>query len=196
VLGAVVITGACAALGLELTVRWVFGGAVVGSWFSLPFSWQDDSVDLAAVVTIAAMAIVTLTLMSWLSAAERAVDLRTLRAIGWPARSVARLVISEAGLIGFAGGLAASVLDVAGALAIVHRPPAGLAVVAPAVIGFGVLLSLIAVTLCAAVERATRALGRSGRFRSGYTGGSYGVADSAQGLVGRRASRRPGDVGV
>jgi hypothetical protein len=195
VLGVVVITGASAAMGLELTVRWVFGGAVVGSWFTLPFSWQDDPVDLAAVLTIAAMAIVTLTLMSWLSAAERAVDLRTLRAIGWPARSVARLVIGEAGVLGCAGGLAASVLDVAGALAIVHRPPAALAVVAPTVIGLGVLLSLIAVSLSAAVERATRALGRSGRFRAGYTGGSYGVANSAQGLVGR-SGRRPGDVGV
>jgi putative ABC transport system permease protein len=157
-LGAVLITGASAVLGLELTVRWVFGGVLVGSWLGLPFSWQDDPVDLAAVLTIVALATVTMTDISFLSAGQRAGELRTLRAIGWPARGVARLAVGEAALLGLVGGVAASVLDVAGVLALVHRPPAGLAMMAIAIIGAGVTLSMIATSLSAAVERVTRAL--------------------------------------
>jgi putative ABC transport system permease protein len=141
--GALVITVACAALGLELAVRWVFGGVVVGSWLGAPFSWQDDPVDLAAVLTVVALATVTMTDISWLSA-ERAVELRTLRAIGWSARGVARLAVSEAALLGVAGGLAGSVLDVAGILAVVHRLPAGLLPVIAVVVGTGVAMAMVA----------------------------------------------------
>jgi ABC-type lipoprotein release transport system permease subunit len=100
-------------------------------------------VDLAAVLTVVALATVTVTDISWLSA-ERAVELRTLRAIGWSARGVARLAVSEAALLGVAGGLAGSVLDVAGILAVVHRVPAGLLPVMAVVVGTGVAMAMVA----------------------------------------------------
>jgi hypothetical protein len=190
-LGSVVITVACGALGLELAVRWVFGGVIVGSWFGQPFSWQDDPVDLAAVLAIVAMAIITMTDINWLSA-QRTVELRTLRAIGWSAGGVARLVLSDALMLGLVGGVIASALDVTGLIAIVHSPPAGLAVVAVAVIGLGAALSLITVGLAAAVERAAQ----STRLKFGTTRGGYGNADHAGGWARARADSQPGGGGV
>jgi hypothetical protein len=147
-----VVTAACAVLGLELTVRWVFGGAVVGSWLGVPFSWQDDPVDLAAVLTIVALATLTVTDISWFDADERAVELRTLRALGWPSRGVARVAVGEAALFGLTGGVAASVLDIGGVLMVVHRMPAGLLPVVAVVIGTGVAITLLAAGLPAAAR--------------------------------------------
>jgi putative ABC transport system permease protein len=154
----VVTVGACAAFGLEFAVRWAFGGVIVGSWLGFPVSWQDGPVDLAAVITIVLLALVAMTDIGWRNGADWSADLRTLRAIGWSAYGVARLAAGEALLLGLAGGLLASALDVAGIIAIVHQPPPSLAVVAMAVIGLGVTLSLISTSLSALVERATRAL--------------------------------------
>jgi putative ABC transport system permease protein len=151
-----VITVACTLLGLELVVRWVFGGAVVGSWLGQPFWWQDDPVDLAAVLTIVALATVTVTDIRWFSERERAVELRTLRAIGWPAHGVALLAVGEAVLIGLAAGVAASLLDVVGVLAVVHRVPADLPRVVAVVVGTGVAMTLLATGL-SAVARTHRA---------------------------------------
>jgi putative ABC transport system permease protein len=152
-LGAVVVTGACAALGLELTVRWAFGGVVVGSWLGLPYSWQDDPVDLAAVLTIVGLATLTMTDICWLSAGERAAELRTLRAIGWPALGVVGLAAGEAALLGLIGGVAASILDVTGTLAVMHRIPAELLPVLAVVIGAGAAMTLLAAGV-AAIARA------------------------------------------
>ncbi len=155
-LGVGVITVACTLLGLELVVRWVFGGAVVGSWFGQPFWWLDDPVDLAAVLTIVALATVTVTDIRWSSAPERAVELRTLRAIGWPAHGVALLAVGEAVLLGLSGGVAASVLDVVGVLALVHQFPADLLGVVAVVVGTGVAMALVAAS-ASAVARMHRA---------------------------------------
>jgi putative ABC transport system permease protein len=153
-----IIVVACGTFGLELAARWMFDGAVVGSWLGRPVAWQDDPVDLPAVITIVALGIVAMTDIGWRNGAGWSAELRTLRAIGWSAYGVAKLAAGEALLLGLAGGVMASALDVAGILAVVHRPPAGLAVVAMAVMGLGVTLSLIAVSLSAGVERAARAL--------------------------------------
>ncbi len=154
-----VVTVACALLGLELAVRWVFGGAVVGSWLGQPFSWQDDPVDLAAVLTVVVLAAITVTDIRWFSAGEHAVELRTLRAIGWSAVSVARLAAGEAMLPGLAGGAIASALDVMAIGTVVHSVPSGLLPVVGIVVATGAVTSLIAAALSAAAEQATRALG-------------------------------------
>lgn len=160
-LSASVVAVACTLLGLELVVRWVFGGAVVGSWFGQPFWWQDDSVDLAAVFTIVALATVTVTDIRWFGARERAVELRTLRAIGWPAHGVALLAVGEAVLLGLTAGVAASALDVVGVLAVVHAVPADLPRVVAVVVGTGVGMTLPATSL-SAVARRHRASTRPG----------------------------------
>lgn len=142
-----VIVAACGAFGLEFAVRWAFDGVIVGSWFGGAVWWQVGPVDLAAVITIIMLAVVAMTDISWRNGADWSAGRRTLRAMGWSASGVAGLAASEALLLGLSGGIIASALDVAGILAIVHRPPAGLAVVAVAVIGLGVMLSLLTVSL-------------------------------------------------
>lgn len=149
-LGTLVIAAACAALGLELAARWALNGGVVGSWLGRPASWQANAIDVGAVLVILAIATVTVADIDWLTAGERAAELRTLRAIGWPARGVVRLVVWEAVLLGLAGGLIASVLDVAGSLAVVHHAPVRLLLAAAAVTGAGAVVSLAAAGLAAA----------------------------------------------
>jgi putative ABC transport system permease protein len=149
---------ACAAFGLELAVQWIFGGVIVGSWLGYAVSWQLDTADLIAVIVILALATITMTDIGWRNGAERSAELRTLRAIGWPAYGVARLAASEALVLGLVGGAIASALDVAVILAIVQQPPPRLALAAMAAIGLGGTMSLVTVTLSAAVERTARAL--------------------------------------
>jgi ABC-type antimicrobial peptide transport system permease subunit len=103
---------------------------------------------------ILAMATVTVADTGWLTAGERAAELRTLHAIGWPAWGVVRLVAWEAVLLGLAGGLVASVLDVAGSLAVVHHAPVRLLPAAAMVAGAGAVVSLAAAGLAAAAGRA------------------------------------------
>lgn len=191
-----VIVVACAAFGLELAVQWVFGGVIVGSWLGYAVSWQLDTADRAAVIVILALATITMTDIRWRNGSERSAELRTLRAIGWPAHGVARLAAGEALVLGLLGGAIASALDVAAILAIVQQPPPGLALAAIAAVGLGGAMSLVTVTLSAAVEGAVRALADDGRSGADDTGGSHGVADFAGGLAGYRAGGRIGGVGV
>jgi len=156
-LGAFVLTIACGGLGLELAVRWAFGGVIVGSWLGFAVSWQDDPVDLAAVITILVLATIAIADISWRNGAERTSELRTLRAIGWPARGLAGRAVAESVLQGLAGGVVASAIDVVGIVAVVHSAPAGLALVIPAVVVAGVVMSVLARGLCAAAERVAAA---------------------------------------
>jgi putative ABC transport system permease protein len=158
-LSVLVIAIAGTALGALLAVRWMFGGVIVGSWFGAPIAWQASSVDVAAVITLLVLATITMTDISWLTCAERAPELRTLRAIGWSALSVARLAAGEAVLPGLAGGAIASVLNVLAIGAVVHRVPLGLIPVVATVMGAGALISLTASGLSAAAEHAAKALG-------------------------------------
>jgi putative ABC transport system permease protein len=153
VLGALVIAMACVALGLELAVRWANCGMAVGPWPSQPLSWQASTVNTGAVLVIVAMATVTVADLGWLTAGERAVELRTLRAIGWSARGVTRLMAWEAVLLGLAGGVVASALDVVGSLAVAHRTPARLLVLVATAAGIGATISLVAASLSAADGR-------------------------------------------
>ena len=153
-LSALVVGSACAALGLELTVRWVFGGVVVGSLLGKMYSWQDDPVDLAAVAAVLAMAVIALTDIRLRGASEQATELRTLRAIGWSAASVARLAASEIALVGVAGGVIASVIDAGCVLAVAHEAPPGLLAALGAVLASGVALSAVTAGLSTVAARA------------------------------------------
>jgi hypothetical protein len=153
-----VIALACGALGEELTVRWAFGGMLVGSWLGRPVSWPADSIDVPAVITIVGMATVTLAALDWLIAGERAGELRTLKAIGWPAHGVARLVIRESAPRGLAGGVVAAVVIVTGTFIVTHQLSAGLLAAAAVTLSAGILLSLVAAGLFAIVAHPARTL--------------------------------------
>jgi putative ABC transport system permease protein len=153
--GALVIAVACAPLGAELALRWAFGGALVGSVAGRPVSWLTGPGDVSAVLALLVMATITVADVDWLAAADRAVQVRTLRALGWPASGHARLVAAEAALLGIVGGVTAGVVDVVGCLAVAHQVPGRVLTAAAVAAVAGVLLSLVAAGLSAVIGRTT-----------------------------------------
>ena len=145
-----VIAASCGALGQDLAMRWAFGGTLLSSWLSHPVMWHEDPIDTEVVITILVMAAAAVAELDWLSAHQLAIERRTLQAIGWSAHRAVRLAASEAMLVGLAGGIAASVIDVAGGVVIAHRMPAGMLAVAAIVTGTGVLVSLVGGAVSAA----------------------------------------------
>ena len=105
-----VIAGASAALSLQLAARWAFADAAT-SWTQRPVTGPGALVDTAAVLVVTAMATFTVADLDWVALRERAVELRTLRAIGWSARDLSRLTLRNAFWPGLAGGLIAGGAD-------------------------------------------------------------------------------------
>ena len=93
------IAGASAALSLQVAARWAFAGAAT-SWTQRPVTGQGTLVDGAAVLIVVLMATFTVADLDWVALRERAVEVRTLRAIGWSALDLARLTLRERGLAG------------------------------------------------------------------------------------------------
>jgi len=152
---ALVIAVACAPLGGELALRWAFGGALVGSLAGHPVSWLAGPGDVWAVLALLVMAAITVADVDWLTSADRAVEVRTLRALGWPASGEARIVAGEAALLGIVGGVTAGVLDAVGCLAVAHQVPGRVLTAAAVAAGAGLLLSLLAAGLSAVIGRTT-----------------------------------------
>ena len=157
--GALVIAVACASLGGELGLRWAFGGVLVGSVTGRAVSWLAGPSDVPAVLALLVMATITVADVDWLTAADRAAEVRTLRALGWPASGEARLVAGQAALLGIVGGVTAGVLDVVGCLAVAHQVPGPVLTAAAVAAGAGLLLSLVAAGLSAVIGRTTSAIG-------------------------------------
>ena len=150
-----VVALACAALSLELAVRWAFRGAAQ-SWAARSASLAVTVVDIAAVLVIVAMATVMVADLDPVSRRERALEARVLRAIGWSARDVARLRVRRAVPLGLAGGgIAGAVVVLGGQVAVGAQPPRLIAVACLAA-GAGVLVSLLAAGLSAAWGRVHR----------------------------------------
>jgi hypothetical protein len=156
--GGFVIALACAALSLELAARWAFSGAAQ-SWAGRSVTWEVTVVDIAAVLVIVVMATVMVADLYLVTERERAGELRTLRAIGWSARDVARLTLGNAIRIGVAGGLAAAALDLIGGLAVAGFAPLRMVAVAGLAAAAGVTMSLLAVGVAAVIRRAATLVG-------------------------------------
>jgi hypothetical protein len=157
-LGVVVLALGCAAVGQELAARWVFHGAIVGSVLGRAVVWQTDSASLGAAVTVLALTTLAVADLHWLNIGKRALELRTLHAIGWPARKVVRLVVLQAVLVGALGGLAGCATDLVGVLAVTQSVPVGMLLVAATVSGLGVVVSLVALGLAALARPCLRGL--------------------------------------
>jgi hypothetical protein len=156
--GVAVLALGCATVGQELTGQLVFHGIVVGSFLGRAVVWQTDGADLLAAVIVLGVTMLAVADVQWLTIGDRALDFRTLQAIGWPARSVVRLVVSQAALVGALGGVAACAVDLAGCVAVTRSIPAGMLPVAASVCGLGVIISLIALGLAAAARPRPRDL--------------------------------------
>jgi putative ABC transport system permease protein len=145
-LGMLVIALACMALTLEVATRWAFGSPT-DSWAGRSASWQGTTIDVAAVILIVVMATFMLADLDGVTRSERLAEMHTLRAIGWSARDVARLTAWNSVRLGLTGGLAASVFDLVGGLAVTGSMPLRLIAVAGLAAVAGVGMSLLAVAL-------------------------------------------------
>jgi putative ABC transport system permease protein len=138
-----VIAGASLALSLQVAARWAFAGAAT-SWAQRPVTGLGALVDGAAVVIVVLMATFTAADLDLVALRERAVEVRTLRAIGWPALDLARMTLRNALWPGLSGGLIAGGADLlAGLPASGAAAPRLIALVALAAAS-GIALSLLA----------------------------------------------------
>jgi putative ABC transport system permease protein len=138
-----VVAGASVALSLQLAARWAFAGAAT-SWTQRPVTGQGILVDGAAVLVVVLMATFTVADLDWVAVRERAVELRTLRAIGWSALDLSRLTLRNAAWAGLAGGLAAGGADLLFGLPASGAAPARLFALVAIATGTGVALSVLA----------------------------------------------------
>lgn len=160
--GALVIATASVAVGLELATD-DGGPAWTGrAWLGRPATWQVSVIDVATVAVIVVLAAGTVADLYWLSARERAVELSTLRAMGWSALRMARLAATEAILLGMVAGL----IDLAGGIVLAHQALAGgtattgvvawVAGVAVTAGVAGIMISLLAAGVAALIGRRAR----------------------------------------
>ena len=105
-----VIAGASVALSLQVAAHWAFAGAAT-SWAQRPVTGPGTVVDGAAVLIVVLMATFTVADLDLVALRERAVEVRTLRAIGWSTLDLARVTLRNAVWPGLSAGLIAGGAD-------------------------------------------------------------------------------------
>jgi hypothetical protein len=138
-----VIAGASLALSLQVAARWAFAGAAT-SWTQRPVTGQGTLVDGAAVLIVVLMATFTVADLDWVALRERAVEVRTLRAIGWSALDLTRLTVRNAVWPGLSGGLIAGGTDLLVGLPASGAAPLRLIALVALAAASGIALSLLA----------------------------------------------------
>lgn len=137
------IGGASMGLSLQLAGRWAFAGAAT-SWTQRPVTGQVTFVDVAAVLIVVLMATFTVADLDWVALRERAVEVRTLRAIGWSARDLAGLTSRNAVWPGLSAGLIAGGADLVAGLPASGAAPLRLVALVVVAVSSGLALSLLA----------------------------------------------------
>jgi putative ABC transport system permease protein len=95
-----------AALTLLTSISVAFHGAAVGTLLGNAVTLQVRGVDYVAVGTTVALGLLSVADSVYLNITERAAELATIRALGWPEATLSRLVITEGIVMGLAGALA------------------------------------------------------------------------------------------
>lgn len=103
------------ALTLLAGVTLAFRGIVVGSLLGDAVAVQVRGVDYVAVAATVALGVLAVADVLFLNIRERAAELATIRASGWPESALGRLVVSEGILIGIAGSVTGAVLGLTAA---------------------------------------------------------------------------------
>jgi ABC-type antimicrobial peptide transport system permease subunit len=104
VLGALGLAVGILALTMLLAVTLAFRGAVVGSVLGDAVSVQVRTIDYVSVAITLALGILGLADVLYLNVRDRAAELASLRATGWPERALNRMIALEGLLTGTAGG--------------------------------------------------------------------------------------------
>jgi len=126
---------------------------VVGSLLGNAVAVQVRGPDYVAAAATLVLGVLAVTDVLFINIRERAADLATLRALGWPDRTLARLVITEGTLIGLAGSTAGTALGLAGAAMFAGQLPARLLVAGLAAVVIGTAVTVAAATLPAQLLR-------------------------------------------
>ena len=152
--GALSIAIGVAALTLLVGVTLAFRGAVVGTLLGDVVTVQVRGVDYVAVAATVILGVLAVADALLISITERAPELATIRAFGWPEPALRRLVITEGALTGIAGSVAGAAAGLAGAAVFAGQLPPLLFAAAGAAVAAGVLVT------CAAALLPAHLLGR------------------------------------
>ena len=152
-IGALSLTVGVAALTLLVSVTLAFRGAIVGTLLGNVVTVQVRGVDYVAVATTVILGVLAVADALLISINERAPELATIRAFGWPEPTLRRLVITEGALIGIAGSVTGAVLGLAGAAAFTGQLAPLLFAAAGLAVTFGVLVTCLAALLPAHLLR-------------------------------------------
>ncbi len=125
-LGMLAVGVGSAGLTALLAIAVAFRGSVVGSVLGDAISLRARTVDYLAVVVTLLLAAVAVADVSYLNMRERRDDLAVLRAVGWTAGQLTRLIAAEGLLIGVTGSLAGAGAGLAVTAAVVGSVPAGM----------------------------------------------------------------------
>ncbi|GLL03205.1 FtsX-like permease family protein [Dactylosporangium matsuzakiense] len=140
-----------AALAIGITAATVLGaitfafhGAIVGTLLGDAVSLQVRAVDTVAVAATVLLGALAVADVLYLNIRDRSAELATLRATGWTAGALARLVAAEGFGIGVLGGLAGAGLGLGGAAWLVGSVTLGLLWTAAVAVVAGALIATVA----------------------------------------------------
>jgi putative ABC transport system permease protein len=151
--GMLALATGVAALTLLTAVTLAFRGVVIGSLLGDAVAVQVRGVDYIAVAATVALGVLAVADVLFLNIRERAAELATFRATGWPEHALSRLVVSEGILIGVAGSVTGAAAGLTGAALFAGTLPARLLAAAAAAVGAGILITAAAALLPAWLQR-------------------------------------------
>jgi putative ABC transport system permease protein len=152
-LGAAALAIGVAALTLVAAAAYTFRGAIVGSLLGDSVALSVRGADAAAVVATVLLGAAAVADVLYLNIRDRAAELAALQAIGWTDNALARLVAYEGAALGVLGAVTGSALGLAGAAWLAGEVTGALVLVAAGTAGGGVLATVLAAGVPAALLR-------------------------------------------
>ena len=146
---AVGVTALTLLIGVTLAFRGAIGGTLLGDYVTV----QVRGVDYIAVATTVILGVLAVADTLLIGITERAPELATIRAFGWPERVLRRMVITEGALTGIAGSVIGAVIGLAGAAVFAGQLPPLLYASAATAAAAGVLVTCAAALLPAHLLR-------------------------------------------
>jgi putative ABC transport system permease protein len=151
VLGALALAIGICALTLLLAFTLAFRGEVVGTLLGDVVAVQTRSVDYVAASVTVLVGVFAAADVVYLNTRERLVELAVLRAIGWHASTLIRLITIEGAWLGLAGSVAGAVAGLAGAAVFTGTLSVGLLIAALVAAAAGTALVTLAAVAPASV---------------------------------------------
>ena len=145
--GALSLAVGVMSLTLLVAVTLAFRGAVVGTLLGNVVTVQVRGVDYIAVAATVTLGVLAVADAVVISITERAAELATIRAFGWPEPVLYRLVITEGALTGLAGSVAGAAAGLIAAAVFAGQLPPLLFAAAGAAVVAGILVTSLAALL-------------------------------------------------